>query len=103
LYISHAYTPAGSFYFSPSCDVLYLLVGVGDEDTDVGDEDCPLGPLQDSYAHQLDNVETVLIDDSGWFDVTPATYTKILQAIFHGLKTIRILFTRGGKAALNKE
>jgi hypothetical protein len=100
VYISHAYTPAGSFYFSPSRDVLYLLVGVGDEDTDVDDEDCP---LQDSYAHQLDNVETVLIDDSGWFDVTPATYTKFLQTIFHGLKTIRILFTHGGKATLNKE
>jgi hypothetical protein len=38
VYISHAYTPAGSFYFSPSRDVLYLLVGVGDEDTDVDDE-----------------------------------------------------------------
>jgi hypothetical protein len=61
VYISHAYTLSGSFYFNPSRDVLYLPMDVGDEDMNVDDEDCRLGPLQDSYAHQLDNVETVLI------------------------------------------
>jgi len=88
VYISHAYTPAGSFYFSPSRDVLYLP---RNENTDVHDEDCHPDPLQDSYTHQLDNFETVLIHDSNWVDVTPATYTEYFQDIFHGLKTI--LFT----------
>jgi hypothetical protein len=93
VYISYAYTLAGSFYFSPSRDVLYLPLDDWDEDMDVDDEYCHLDPLQDSYAHQLDNFETVLIDDSDWVDVTPIAYTKYFQTIFHGLKTIRILFT----------
>ncbi len=36
--LDEVYTPARSFYFSPSRDVLYLPV----EDTDVYDEDCQL-------------------------------------------------------------
>jgi hypothetical protein len=76
IHISHAHTLAGSFYFSPSRDVLYLPVGIGNKDTDVDDEYCHPDPLQDSYGHQLVIFETVLIDDSDWVDVTPTAYSK---------------------------
>lgn len=92
LHLSHAYTLAGSFYFSPSRDVLYLM-GVGDDE----DEYCRLDELQACYGHQLNNFETVLVDETDWARV------PTFLAIFHGLKTICILLTEEKDSAVKEQ
>jgi hypothetical protein len=86
VYMKHADTLAGSFYFSPSRDVLYL---------DIRDDDyfCPKELLK-SYASQLNKFEMVLVGESYWVNMKPIRYTRDFLTIFQGLKAIRVFSSR---------
>jgi hypothetical protein len=84
--VSHAYTPAGSFYFSSYRDLLYLCFTYM-EVRNYSEH------LQENYGAQLSKFETVLVEDFIWEEATPTKYTTAFLTNFEGLRIIRILFT----------
>ena len=75
--MEHSQTTAGSFYFSPSRDVLFLTM-------DYTDDPYYSDQLEQFYKGQLNHIRTVLVLDRKWVD----TIRKALF-IFGGLEIIR--------------
>jgi hypothetical protein len=81
----HSETTAGSFYFSPSRDVLFLSVDYTD-DQYYSDE------LKGFYDEQLNHIKMVLVLDHKWVDITPIDYIGKFLNIFDSLEIIRLLY-----------
>lgn len=84
--LSHADTPAGSFYFGWKRDLLYLsLNNILDRVYSKSLKVC--------YGELLDKFETVLVEDFIWQELSHIKYIKNFLATFEHLSTICILFT----------
>jgi hypothetical protein len=88
--MQHLETKEGSFYFSPSRDVLLLSVdytnGYYTDDVMYYSNE-----LKRFYNGQLNYIKTVLVLHHKWVETTPAGYVKFLD-IFGGLEIIQLLY-----------
>jgi hypothetical protein len=88
--MQHLETKAGSFYFSPSRDVLLHSVdytnGYYTDDVMYYSNE-----LKRFYNGQLNYIKTVLVLHHKWVETTPADYVKFLD-IFNNLNIIRLLY-----------
>ncbi|KAH6725077.1 hypothetical protein BKA61DRAFT_688507 [Leptodontidium sp. MPI-SDFR-AT-0119] len=76
---------AGSFYFNPRHDVLWFSF-------DFTDESDYLRDLLRCYGEQLNDIESVLIEEAEWEGLTPARYKSKYLSRLRGLKSITVLF-----------
>jgi hypothetical protein len=88
--MQHLETKAGSFYFSPSRDVLSLSVDYtngyyADDVMHYSNE------IKRFYNEQLNYIKTALVLHRKWVEATPAGHLKFLY-IFGCLEIIRLLY-----------
>ncbi|KAH6704089.1 hypothetical protein BKA61DRAFT_450808, partial [Leptodontidium sp. MPI-SDFR-AT-0119] len=83
--MEHTNAKAGSFYFNPRHDVLWFSF-------DFTDELDYLRDLLRCYGEQLNDIESVLIEEAEWEELTPARYKSKYLSRLRGLKSITVLF-----------
>ncbi|CAD6446988.1 548c8ca1-dcab-4d66-83db-05603e4b4183 [Sclerotinia trifoliorum] len=83
--MKHTNAKAGSFYFNPRHDVLWFSF-------DFTDEPDYLRDLLRCYGKQLNDIESVLVEEAEWEELTPARYKSNYLSRLRGLKSITVLF-----------
>ncbi|KAH9203410.1 hypothetical protein DL95DRAFT_152487 [Leptodontidium sp. 2 PMI_412] len=83
--MEHTNAKASSFYFNPRHDVLWFSF-------DFTDEPDYLRDLLRCYGEQLNDIESVLIEEAEWEELTPARYKSKYLSRLRGLKSITVLF-----------
>lgn len=80
MFIRHPGLSAGSFYFSPARDILWLSWDVSDP--------MYLAELQEDYGRSLDRFKTLVIEDDEWEDGQPDIHLPGFFSILPELETI---------------
>jgi hypothetical protein len=83
--MQHAESTTYSFFFNPSCDILWFCREL------TGQPKCQRD-LQLSYGGQLDTITTVLVEEAEWAYSTPARYTSYFLATLSCLETIVLVY-----------
>jgi 2EXR family len=81
--MEHLEITAGSFYFNPSRDVLFLSMDYIDDQRYSED-------LKRLYNGQLNHIRTVLVLDCMWDDTSSAEYIRKFLTIFGSPEVIRL-------------
>ncbi|KAL5325374.1 hypothetical protein ACEPPN_006499 [Leptodophora sp. 'Broadleaf-Isolate-01'] len=93
---------AGSFYFNPRHDVLWFSFGAAEHDFRY--QDLIFGShftVKHRYRRnllrfcneQLSDIESVLVEEAEWEEITPARYNSKYLSSLSGLKIITVLFS----------
>lgn len=88
--LRHAEFNAGSFYFSPSYDILWFS-------QDFTDELANNEEIEDYYGDQLRHIKNVLVEDLEWSGTTPADYTEKFLHRLGNIQNLIILFGSFGE------
>ncbi|CRG82926.1 hypothetical protein PISL3812_00273 [Talaromyces islandicus] len=80
--LRHAEFKAGSFYFSPSDDILWFSHDFTDEERNIEE-------VEDHYGDQLHRIKNVLVEEIEWSGITPADYT---EGFLYGLGNLQNIF-----------
>ena len=81
----HREFKAGSFFFSPYRDVLFLTL-------DFTDEPSHLREVEHHYGSQLKNINAVLLEEVDWTQEGPASYTSSHLTPFGDLDEILLVY-----------
>lgn len=81
----HAKYDAGSFFFSPSHDVLWFS-------QDFTDEISNLREIEEYYGNQLHNVKNIMVEEVEWHEMTPARYTSDYLSPFVNIRNLFIYY-----------
>jgi hypothetical protein len=83
--LRHAEFNAGSFYFNPKYDIIWLS-------RDFTDESCNLKNIKDYYGSQLHGIRNVLVEAIEWHDATAYRYTKNYLSPFGKIQNLLVLY-----------
>ncbi|KAL5330845.1 hypothetical protein ACEPPN_000370 [Leptodophora sp. 'Broadleaf-Isolate-01'] len=84
--MEHTNSKAGSFYFNPRHDVFWFSFDFAEE------PDCRRDLLR-FCNEQLSDIESVLVEEAEWEEITPARYNSKYLSSLSGLKVITVLFS----------
>jgi 2EXR family len=83
--LRHAEYNAGSFFFSPDYDILWLSQDCTDESQNIEE-------IKDYYGDQLSLIKNVLVEEIEWSDITAADYIEKHLYPLDRIQNLFILF-----------